>query len=253
MNLNGLEITWLGHAAVRIRRGDATIYLDPWLAGNPACPEAEHQPAAVDAIYLTHGHFDHFGNTMDLVAAHSPQVFCIHEIAEYLTARGVENVVGSNKGGTVDGPAGVRATLVDAVHSSGISADDGSIADGGDPGGWILEFPGGPTILHAGDTTVFGDMALIAELYRPEIGFLPIGGHFTMDPAGAAMAAQMLGLDVVVPIHYGTFPILAGTPEELRTALDGSGIDVIAPEIGETLTFSVLSPRFPSTHSRTDD
>ena len=103
---------------------------------------------------------------------------------------------------------------------------------GGEPAGWVLAFPGGPTLYHAGDTMLFGDMALVRELWAPDIAFLPIGGHFTMDPAQAARAARLLGSKTVVPIHFGTFPILAGTPAELAAALEGSGIEVAALEPG---------------------
>jgi L-ascorbate metabolism protein UlaG (beta-lactamase superfamily) len=232
MVFNGVEATWLGHATFRFRLADGTtIYVDPWLAGNPACPEPDQSPDRVDAIYLTHGHFDHFGDTLALAAAHSPTIFCNHEISVYLGSKGVENVVGLNKGGTVDGPGGVSGTLVDAVHSSGISEGDG-IVDGGDPGGWVLRFPGGPTVYHAGDTTVFGDMALIHAMYEPDVALLPIGGHFTMDPEGAARAALLVDAPTVIPIHFGTFPILAGTPAELAAALDGSDISVVEATIG---------------------
>ena len=232
----GVELTWLGHAAVRLRLADeTTLYIDPWLTGNPSCPEAEQSPDRVDAIYLTHGHFDHVGSTMDLVQAHQPQVFAIHEIAVFLEAAGAENAVGSNKGGSVDGPGGVTATLVDAVHSSGISADDG-IVPGGEAAGWVIAVPDGPTVYHAGDTTVFGDMELIGRLWSPDLALLPIGGHYTMGPAHAAEAARLLGVSSVVPIHYGTFPILAGTPDELAASLEGSGIEVLAATPGEPIS-----------------
>lgn len=231
MDLGGIELTWLGHAATRVRLDDGTtVLIDPWLSTNPVCPEDEHAPARVDAIYLTHGHFDHVGDTVDLARATGAQLFAIHEISVWLEGAGLENVVGSNKGGVVEGPAGIRAALTDAVHSSGISGDQG-IIPGGEAGGWVLEIPGGPTLYHAGDTTVFGDMALIGEIHSPDIALLPIGGHFTMGPAVAARAAGLLGVETVIPIHFGTFPILAGSPAEFREAGAGA-FEVVELEIG---------------------
>lgn len=231
MDLNGVEMTWLGHAAVRFRTRDGSVLLvDPWLEGNPACPAEEQHQGRVDAIYLTHGHFDHFGSTPSLAAQHGATVHAIHEISVHLESMGLEGVVGLNFGGTVEGPGGVRASLVPAVHSSGISGD-GGIVDGGSPGGWVLDFPDGPTIYHAGDTFVFGDMALVGELFSPDVALLPIGGHYTMDPRQAAHAARLLGVSTVVPIHFGTFPILAGTPQQLEEHAAGT-FEVVTLEPG---------------------
>jgi L-ascorbate metabolism protein UlaG (beta-lactamase superfamily) len=222
MDLQGTELTWLGHAAVRFRLPDGQVVLvDPWLQDNPACPDAEQQPERVDAVFVTHGHFDHLGNTVDVARRLAPEIFCNAEIGWWLEGQGIEGATGLNTGGTVQTAGGLSGTLVPAVHSSGITADDG-IANGGAAGGWVLRLPGGPTVYHAGDTFVFGDMALIAELFAPDIALLPIGGHFTMDPRAAAHAVRLLGVQAVVPIHYATFPLLAGTPDQLRDEVAGA-------------------------------
>ena len=231
MQFEGVEITWLGHASVRIRLDDGTtVLVDPWLEGNPARPESEFEQTGIDAIYVTHGHFDHMLGVDSVARSNDAAVFAIHELADHFERSGLENVAGSNKGGSVEGPGGIVATLVDACHSAGISGDDGIIS-GGEAAGWVLEVPGGPVLYHAGDTTVFGDLALIGEIYQPDLAFLPIGGHFTMGPDLAARAARMLGVERVVPIHFGTFPILAGTPDELRGATEGA-FEVLSLEIG---------------------
>ena len=231
MDLKGVEMTWLGHSAFRFELPDGTIvYVDPWLTGNPACPETEQRPERVDAVFITHGHFDHLGDMLALGSRLGPHAYCNFEISIYLEGKGIPNVVGLNKGGTVEGPGGVRGTMVDAVHSSGI-LDGGKIVDGGDPGGWVLDFPGGLRLYHAGDTMPFGDMRIIGELFHPDIALLPIGGHFVMDPVQAAYAAGLLGITTVVPIHFGTFPVLAGTPEQLQAA--GPGLEVVDLKVGD--------------------
>ena len=227
----GVPLTWLGHASFRLDSpGGKRIYVDPWLTGNPKCPEAEREPERVDLIALTHGHGDHVGDTVALWEKFKPPVIAVVELRGWLERQGVESGFGQNpnKGGTVD-LGGVKVTFTDANHSS--SADDGTYL--GEPAGIVLELEDGFTLYFAGDTNVFGDMALIRRIYAPEVAVLPIGGHFTMAPPEAAVALELLGVKRCVPCHYGTFPLLKGTPEELAKL--APGVELITPEPGETV------------------
>ncbi len=213
-----VEITFLGHATFLLKWSGKNILIDPWLGNNPACPEKFHHVSPVDIILITHGHFDHIGDAVELAREQEPQVIANYETATWLEGKGVKNTVSMNKGGTVD-VAGIKVTMVSADHSCGI-LDEGKIIYGGDPAGFVMEFPEGPyRVYHAGDTNVFGDMKIIGELYRPDLALLPIGDHFTMGPREAALAVRLLGVKEVVPMHYGTFPILTGTPAALRDHL----------------------------------
>lgn len=221
-------LTWLGHAAFRIDTpGGKRIYVDPFLNGNPKCPENEVEPERVDAIFLTHGHDDHVGDAVALAQKFDCPVVAQVELRGWLAAQGLEmNMAHApNKGGTVD-VVGVKLTLTNAFHSS--SAEDGTYT--GEPCGLIIELEDGFTVYFAGDTCVFGDMALIARIYEPNVAVLPIGDHFTMGPREAAVALDLLGVKRCVPSHYGTFPILTGTPEKLREL--APGVEVLAPEPG---------------------
>ena len=223
-------LTWLGHAAFRIDTGTdgsggKRIYVDPFLNGNPKCPASEVEPERVDAILITHGHGDHYGDTVALAAKFGCTVVAPVELAEWLQGQGVESIRDPNKGGTVE-LDGVKVTLTHAQHSS--STNDGTYA--GEPCGLVVELEDGFTLYFAGDTNVFGDMALIARIYEPDLAVLPIGGHYTMAPREAAVALELLGVKRCVPSHYGTFPVLAGTPEQLREL--APDVEVIAPEPG---------------------
>ncbi len=229
------ELTWLGHAAFRVDTpGGKRVYLDPFLTGNPKCPDSEREPARCDLIVVTHGHGDHVGDTVSIHRTHGCPVVAQVELRRWLTANGVADdgqAHSINKGGTCS-VAGVQVTLTTANHSA--STPDGSY--GGEAAGVVLQLEDGFTIYFAGDTNVFGDMSLIGRIYSPEVAVLPIGDHYTMGPREAAVAVELLGVIRVVPSHYGTFPLLTGTPEALRELVP-PGVEVLVPEPGETLTF----------------
>ena len=225
MTTNG-TLTWLGHATFRLDTpGGKRIYIDPFLNGNPKCPEGEREPERVDAILITHGHGDHYGDTIDLASKFGCTVVAPVELADWLQGKGVESVLDPNKGGTVD-VDGVKVTLTHAQHSS--STNDGTYA--GEPCGLVIELENGFTLYVSGDTNVFGDMALIARIYAPQLAVLAIGDHYTMGPREAAVALELLNVKRCVPSHYGTFPALTGTPERLREL--APGVEIVAPEPG---------------------
>jgi L-ascorbate metabolism protein UlaG (beta-lactamase superfamily) len=229
-----VDLTWLGHATFELRLADGEVVLvDPWLRENPSCPERFFEPGRVDAILVTHAHFDHVTDVARVASASGAKVVCCLELGTLLGRRGVpaENIVGMNLGGTVEPLSGLRVTMVKAEHSSGLQDEDGTVQYAGVAAGFVVRLPGAPTIYFAGDTALFGDMKLFGEVYQPEVAVLPIGDHFTMGPADAARAAHMLGVSSVVPCHFGTFPLLTGTPAQLRSEL-GDDIEVFAVEPG---------------------
>lgn len=211
---NGTRITWLGHATVLVRTAKGTtILIDPYIAQNPKYPKNFELPSKIDYILLTHGHGDHMSDVVPVAKKHASKVVAIYELADYVAGKGVAQTVGMNLGGTVQlGDA--AATMVEARHSAGAQDEKGTHYVG-IAAGYVLHIEGGQTLYHAGDTNVFGDMKLIADLYRPKVAMLPIGGHFTMGPKEAALAVNLLQPQVVLPIHWGTFPVLTGTPDAL--------------------------------------
>jgi L-ascorbate metabolism protein UlaG (beta-lactamase superfamily) len=226
------SLTWLGHAAFRLDTADGKrLYIDPWL-DNPKCPDAEKEPERCDAIAVTHGHSDHVGSAVDLSKKFGPvPIVAMVELKGWLKQQGAQTdeMPGPNKGGTVEA-AGVKFTLTNAFHSS--ATEDGTYA--GEASGLVAELADEKKLYFAGDTCVFSDMELIGRIYSPDVAVLPIGGHFTMDPREAGVACELLGVKRVVPCHYGTFPLLAGTPDELRQHVPGVEIHAIDP--GETVT-----------------
>ncbi len=228
------RFTWLGHSTFLIETPSGRrVLLDPWLEGNPKCPEEFYEIDDIDLILITHGHFDHIASVIDVAKRTSCRVVCNYEIGHWLESKGVENITSMNKGGTVEA-ASLQVTMTNAFHSSGIQDGDEMIY-GGEPAGFVVETENEFSFYIAGDTCVFGDMALIGELHNPLLAILPIGDHFTMGPRGAAKAAHLLGVKVVVPCHFGTFELLHGTPDQLRDALGTLPIEVTDLAPGETL------------------
>ncbi len=196
------KITWFGHASFIIEEGNIRVLIDPFLDGNPACTTASSDIGPVDLVLITHDHADHVGQAIDICIKQKVMLGAVVGTAEKLVREGlppeyVLNTIGFNIGGTVH-HKGVAITMVPALHTS----------ESGVPVGYIISMPSGKVIYHAGDTGIFGDMALWGSLYDIDVSLLPTGGVFTMDSRQAAMACGMLKTKKVIPMHWGTFPLL---------------------------------------------
>ena len=212
-----VQLTWLGHSAFQaISPTGKVVLFDPWL-DNPKAPQGAKDISRVDLILISHGHSDHLGNAVEIAKRTGATVLAIYEVYLYLASCGLTKAQAINKGGTVS-VDGIKVTMVDAKHSSTIDAD-GKVIPGGEAAGYVVEFENGTRLYHAGDTSLFMDMKLIGEIYKPDVALIPIGGLYTMGPPEAAKACEMLNPKHIIGMHYGTFPALAGTPAELKKNL----------------------------------
>ena len=233
ISLKGTRVTWLGHATVLVQTAKGTnILIDPFIENNPKYPKGFKLPETIHYILLTHGHGDHISDAVPVAKKHKSNVVAIYELAAFIASQGAENITGFNMGGTVQ-LDDVSVTMVDAKHSAGAEGKNGT-QYAGVAVGYVLTIANGPVLYHAGDTTVFSDMKLIKELYHPELAMLPIGGFYTMGPREAALAAQFIEPQAILPIHFGTFPPLTGTPDQLNEYLKGS-IEIVRISPGESI------------------
>jgi len=230
MDLKGIQLTWLGHATFRIETpAGQTVIIDPWVMNNPACPPSEKKVKKVDTLLITHGHGDHIGDAVEIAKQHEPKVVGIPELCGWLEKKGVKKTCMMNKGGTQE-VGDIKVTMVHADHSCGIQDGD-QLVYGGEACGYVVEFENGVKIYHAGDTNVFGDMAIIQELYPPQIAMIPIGDYFTMGPREAAFACKLLKAKTVIPMHFGTFPVLTGSPSQLQKLAPEVNVVTLKPGV----------------------
>jgi L-ascorbate metabolism protein UlaG (beta-lactamase superfamily) len=229
-----MKLTWYGHSAFRAEAGDAKILIDPFLSGNPSWPGGWEEPAeGITHVLLTHGHNDHFGDTIAILKKTGAMLVANAEISDFVAGKGIENVNPGNHGGTVD-CGGFTVTFVNAVHSSALTQENGQAVYLGNPNGLVLHFPDDRTLYHMGDTDIFSDMALINELHQPQIGLVPVGDRFTMGGAVAALACRrFFQFEAVVPCHYGTFGVLDQSADKFVSGMEGSGTELVLPTVGQ--------------------
>lgn len=238
MPLNdAVSFTWVGHGTWKVRSaGGKEILIDPWVMNNPVAPDNLKKVDRLDLMLITHGHYDHIYDALEIAQQTGCMVHAVFETCMWLNRKGLEKLDGGNKGGMHE-VEGIKVTLVHAEHTCGISDPPGqmnNIVYGGEACGLVIEFENGYTVYFAGDTDVFGDMRLIGELHDLDAAFLPIGGYYTMDPGRAAKAVELLGVKKVVPMHFGTFPALSGTPAQLQE-LVGGGVEVLDIKPGDSV------------------
>jgi L-ascorbate metabolism protein UlaG (beta-lactamase superfamily) len=228
-----MQITWYGHSAFRLDFAGQAVLIDPFFTGNPAfVSDKAAAIKGVSHIVLTHGHADHVGDALDIATSNGATVTANYDLCMWLAGKGLEKFNPMNTGGTTDLGA-FTVTLVRADHSSG-DITDGMPIYLGNPCGAIIAAKGEPTVWHLGDTDIFSDMALLAEIYAPKVAMVPIGDRFTMSPATAALAVKrFLNVGSVIPCHYGSFPIIEPNADKFVAALKGHATKVIVPEKGK--------------------